>query len=189
MKLSKATYRAIACTLLIIAGGLYYFNREELPPPPPPQETKAADVSATITFTGSSIVEQQDGKKQWEVTAESVQMNPGANKAQLTNFKAILYRADGSKLDLVGHQAELDTKTRDIDMAGDIKAVSSSDGAVFTAATARWAAKERKFYGGGGITLTREDTVVTGERIEGDEQLERVKVMGNARVLKGGTPQ
>jgi len=188
LKLSKATYRAIACTLLIIAGGLYYFNREELPPPTPPQETKA-EVSATITFAGSSIVEQQDGKKQWEVTAESVQMNPSTNKAQLTNFKAILYRADGSKLDLVGRQAELDTKTRDIDMSGDVKAVSSSDGAVFTAATARWAAKDRKFFGGGGITLTREDTVVTGERIEGDEQLERVKVMGNARVLKGGTPQ
>ncbi|MDT8903806.1 LPS export ABC transporter periplasmic protein LptC [Anaeroselena agilis] len=188
MKLSKSTYRALACTLLIIAGGLYYFNREELPPPPT-QEAKPAEVSAAVTFSGSSIVEQQDGKKQWEVTAESVQMNPDTNKARLVNFKAILYRADGSKLDLVGRQAEIDTKTRDIDMAGDIKAVSSSDGAVFTSATARWAAKERKFYGGGGITLTRYDTIVTGDRIEGDEQLERVKVMGNARVLKGGTPQ
>lgn len=189
MKLSTTTYRAIACTLLIIAGGLYYFNREELPPPPPTQETKAADVSATITFTGSSIVEQQDGKKQWEINADTVQMDPGTNRARLINFKAILYRTDGSQIDLTGRQAELDTKTRDILMSGDIKAVSSSDGAVFTAPNARWAAKERRFYGSDGITLTREDTIVTGDRIEGDEQLEKVKVMGNARVLKGGTPQ
>ena len=188
MKLSKSAYRAIACTLLIIAGGLYYFNKTELPPPPVVQEAKADDGSANITFFGSKIVEQQDGKKQWEVEAESVQMNPGTNRAQLINFQATLYRADGSKLHLVGRQAELDTKTRDIHMSGDIKA-TNSDGAVFTSATARWAAKERKFFGGGGITMTRGDTVVTGDRVEGDEQLEKVKVFGNARAVKGGTPQ
>jgi LPS export ABC transporter protein LptC len=189
LKLSKTAYRVIACTLLIIAGGLYYFNREELPPPPTTQETKASDVPATITFAGSSIVEQQDGKKQWEINADTVQMESGSNRAKLINFKATLYRTDGSHIDLTGRQAELDTKTRDILMSGDIKAVSSSDGAVFTAVNARWAAKERRFYGSEGITLTRGDTIVTGDRIEGDEQLEKVKVMGNARVLKGGISQ
>lgn len=187
MKLSKSTYWMIACTLLFIAGGLYYFNREETPPPPPAQQAQA-DPANSVTFAGSSIVEQEDGKKQWEITAETVQVNPRTNKAELINFKGTLYRKDGSKIDLVGRQAEYDTKTKDIDLTGDFKA-TASDGAVFTAAKGRWASKERRFYGSGGITLTREDTVVTGERIEGDEQLEKVKVSGNARVLKGGTPQ
>ncbi len=186
MRLSKNTYRAIACTLLIIAGGLYYFNREETPPPPPAQEEQD-NTAANVTFAGSSIVEQLNGKKQWELSAETVQVNPNTKKALLFNFKGTLYRLDGSKIDLVGRQAEYDTKTKDINMSGDIKA-TSSDGAVFTADKGRWAGGERRFYGSGGITLTREDTVVTGDRIESDENLEKVKVSGNARVLKGGNP-
>lgn len=188
MKFSRSTYWVIACTLLFIAGGLYYFNKYEPPPPPRVQETKAADPNSFVTFSGSSIIQQQDGKKHWELTAETVQVQPGSDKVQLVNFKGTMYRADGGKVDLIGRQAQMDTKTRDIVMEGDVKA-TASDGAVFTAAQARWASKERRFYGSGGITLTREDTVVTGNQIEGDEQLEKVKVMGNARVLKGGTPQ
>ncbi len=188
MKLSKTTYRVIAFTLLIVAGGLYYFNKAETPPPQPPAQQAQADPANDVTFAGSSIVEQENGKKLWEITAETVQVNPGANKAQLFNFKGTLYRKDGSKIDLVGRQAEFDTNTKDINLTGDFTA-TASDGAVFTAAKGRWAGKERRFYGSGGITLTREDTVVTGERIEGDELLEKVKVSGNARVLKGGIPQ
>lgn len=178
----------IACTLLLIAGGLYYFNREEPPPPPPAQET-AADPGATVTFAGSTIVEQQDGKKLWEMTAETMQVNTTTNKVQLGNFKGTMYRKDGSKLDIVARKAEMDTKTKDIAMEGDVKATSSSDGAVFTAAKANWVGKDRILFGSGGITLTRGDTIVTGEAIEGEELLERVKVKGNARIIKGGNPQ
>ena len=187
MKLSKTTYRVIACTLLFIAFGLYYFNKTETPPPPQVQEAKA-EPSANVTFSGSSIVQNQDGKKQWEITAESVLVQPGSDKVDLINFKGTLYRADGSKIDMVGGKAQMDTKTRNIEISGDVKA-TASDGATFTAAQARWDSKERRFYGSGGVRLTREDAVVTGDRIEGDEQLERVKVLGNARALKGGSPQ
>lgn len=188
LKLSRTTYRMIACTLLLIAGGLYYFNREEPPPPPPAQEAKA-DTGANITFSGSTIVEQENGKKLWEMTAETMQVNNATNKVQLGNFKGTMYRKDGSKLDIVARQAEIDTKTKDIAMEGDIKATSSSDGAVFMAAKANWAGKDRKLFGSGGITLTRGDTVATGDAIEGEELLERVKIKGNARIIKGGNPQ
>ena len=62
-------------------------------------------------------------------------------------------------------------------------------GPAFTAAEARWASQERRLYGSGGIRLTREDAVITGDRIESDDKLAKVKVTGNARAVKGGTPQ
>lgn len=187
LQLNRTTYRAIACTVLLIIGGLYYFNREEPPPPPPAAQEAAADPG--ITFTGSTIVEQKDGKRTWEMTAETMQVNNSTNKVLLGNFKGTMYRTDGSKLDIVARKAELDTKTKDIAMEGDIKATSSSDGAVFTAAKANWSGKDRILFGSGGITLTRGDTVVTGENIQAEELLERVKVKGNARIIKGGNPQ
>ncbi|MDR3561827.1 MAG: LPS export ABC transporter periplasmic protein LptC [Negativicutes bacterium] len=184
--MTKNKILAVACTLLILAGGLYYFAKEEPLPPPPPPEVKQS--SAEITFAGSSIVEQQNGKKLWELTSETSQVDPNTNQVKMNNFKGILYRENGGRIDLVAQQAVLDTKTRDIFLDGNIKAVSS-DGAVFTAPKARWTAKEQHFYGSGGIVLTRDDTVITGDAIDSDANMEKVTVQGNAHAVKGGTPQ
>ncbi len=144
--------------------------------------------STDITFAGSSIVEQINGKKVWELTAEAAQADPGTNQVRLNNLKGIFYRENGGRIDLVAQKALLDTKTRDIFLEGDIKAVSS-DGAVFTAPLARWSNKEQHIYGSGGIVLTRDDTVITGDNIDSDANMEKVTVQGNAHAVKGGAPQ
>ncbi|MDR3592310.1 MAG: LPS export ABC transporter periplasmic protein LptC [Negativicutes bacterium] len=183
--MKKNLYLAVACALLMLAGGLYYFFKEEPAAPPP----VVAEKSPTdITFAGSSIVEQINGKKVWELTSETAQADPDNNQVRLNNLKGVFYRENGGRIDLVARKALLDTKTRDIFLEGDIKAVSS-DGAVFTAPLARWSANEQHIYGSGGIVLTREDTVITGDNIDSDANMEKVKVQGNAHAVKGGTPQ
>lgn len=184
--MKRNLYLAVACTLLVLAGGLYYFVKDEPVAPPAVEESKTA--SSDITFAGSSIVEQINGKKVWELTSETAQTDPDTNKVRMTNIKGIFYRENGGRIDLVARQALLDTKTQDIFLEGDIKAVSS-DGAVFTAPLARWAAKEQHIFGSGGIVLTRDDTVITGDTIDSDANMEKVIVQGNAHAVKGGTPQ
>jgi hypothetical protein len=78
------------------------------------------------------------------------------------------------------------TESKDIELFGDIKAVSSTDGAVFTAPRALWKGKERTFKGFDGITLTKGDTIITGQEIETDAAMEKAIVRGKARVIKGG---
>jgi LPS export ABC transporter protein LptC len=165
-----------------------YISGDSLYTPPPPVEEAKSDPAANITFNGSSIVERKDGKKLWELSAESVQVDPNSKKVSLNNLKGILYREDGGRIDLVAREGLYDTASKEIFLEGEVKAVSS-DGAVFTAAKARWATTERHMYGSGGITLTREDTVITGDKIDSDANMEKVKVQGNARAIKGGVPQ
>jgi len=147
-----------------------------------------ASAPADITFSGSSIVEHKNGKKVWELISESSQVDPKTNQVQMINLKGIFYRDNGGRIELIARQALLDTKTNDIFLDGDVKAVSS-EGAVFTAPLARWSTKEQHFYGSGGIVLTREDTVITGDTIDSDANMEKVKVQGNAHAVKGGAPQ
>lgn len=186
--MSKNYYLAVACTLLVLAGGLYYFFRSE--PATPPRQTQEAksDSTANITFTGNSIVEQQNGHKKWELTAESSQVDPSKNQLFLNKFKGTLYKDDGGTIILTAPKARMDLKNRNIFLDGNIKAVSS-DGTVFLAAKAEWSAKEQHFYGSGGITISRGDTVITGDKIDSDAKLEKVKVQGNAHAIKGGVPQ
>jgi lipopolysaccharide assembly outer membrane protein LptD (OstA) len=63
---------------------------------------------------------------------------------------------------------------------------TASDGTTFTANEARWSNTDQKVYGSGNVVLTKDDTVLTGDKIESDSNMEKIKVFGNAKVVKGG---
>lgn len=182
----KKTYLATACTLLLLAGGLYYFLKDEPLPPIRTEEAKPTP-TANMTFVGTTIIEEKDGKPSLELSAEAVEVDAATKRVRLINIKGVLYRDDGSKINITGLQAEFDPQTKEVLMDGDVKAVAE-DGAVFTAAQARWVGQARQLFGSGGVTLTRGDTTVSGNQIETDPGMEKVKVTGNARIIKGGTP-
>lgn len=185
--MNKTAYLSLACALLLLTGGLYYFFREE---PPMPENTPAAQQTepqpaANLTFAGSSIVEEKNGKKVWEINAETIEADAGGKLVYLKNLKGTFYQEKGGQLELVAPEGVLDTKTHDITLTGGMKA-TSSDGAVFTAPQGRYAEQSKTFTGTGGITLTRGETVITGDKIDADTNMEKVKVQGNAKVVTGG---
>lgn len=182
--MKRNTYLTIACIILVLAGGLYYFVKDE-PLVPPKQVQQSTDPGPTISFKGSTYVEEQDGKRLWELTAETIEVETNSKNIILKNLKGIFYQDNGGKIELVAKQAVMDNKTKDIRMDGEIKATSSTDGAAFTAPAVRWNAQERRMFGSGGITLTKEDTVITGDQFETDNNMEKIKVQGNALIRKG----
>jgi LPS export ABC transporter protein LptC len=184
--LKKNTFLVVVATLLLLAWGLYYFLREEPPAPPMQVKETGSDPAANVSFVGSSIVEEQNGKRLWELAAGQIEIDPATKLVHFQDLKGIFYQDNGGKMTLTAHEAVMDPKTRDITLQGDIRA-AASDGATFSAPQARWAGTDRRFFGSGGITMTRDDTVITGETIETDANIDKVKVQGQARVLKGAT--
>lgn len=182
--MKKKIYVGITCAALVLAGGLYYLFGGTSGKVSTDQQTTPAQ-PANITFAGGSIVEEQDGKKLWELSAETIEADANGKVVYLNNLKGIFYQENGSKMDIVAKRAVLDTKTHDISMQGDITA-TASDGAVFTAAEARWFGEPKGFTGTGGISLIRNGTIITGDNIITDANLEKVKVYGKAKVITGG---
>lgn len=180
----KKNYLIIICVVAILAGGLYYLlagpDGEQTADPQTP-----AQPAANLTFAGSSIIEEQDGKRLWELSADTIEAEPDGKVVYLYNLKGVFYQENGEKLEIIARRAVLDAKTRDISLEGDIRA-TASDGAVFTAPAASWSGEPKLFTGTGGVTLIRGDTVITGDKLLTDATLEKVKVLGKARVLTGG---
>ena len=184
--MNKKNYMFIAAVLIMLIAGTYYILKDEDPNQPPAQATNT-DQPTSMSYSGNSIIEEQDGKRLWELGAETIEIDPNTKQAKIKNLKGVFYQDNGGKLEIVALQAVYDTKTRDIVMSGQIKAVSSADGATFTAENARWAGTSRRIYGSGGVTVTRDDTVITGDRVESDANMQKIKVEGNARIHKGGS--
>lgn len=177
---------AVICAVLVIAGGLYYFVKEEPLPPPTGSAANASDPAGFLSFNGSTYVENKDGKPAWEISAETIEVDPNTKLIYLKGIKGVFYQDKGGRMDLFAPTATMDSKTKDITMDGEVRAVSSTDGAIFTAKQALWSSADRKLFGSGGITLTREDAVITGDTIETDNNMQKYKVRGNARIVKKG---
>ena len=185
--MNKMAYVSLACVLLLVTGGLYYFFREEpvLPDTIPAVEQTTPQAASNLTFAGSAIIEEKNGQKVWELNAESIEVDASGKLVSLKKLKGIFYQEKGGKVDIIAQEGILDTKTHNITLQGDIKA-TSSEGAVFTAPQGRYEEQTKTFFGTGGITLIRGDTIITGDKIDADTNLEKVKVQGNAKVVTGG---
>ncbi len=184
--MKKSLFILAACTLIIIAAGLYYFAKDEPENAGSPVEQQQKSAMANLVFSGSSLAEERDGKKVWELSAEKIEMDTNKKQVTLQNIKGTFYDEKGGHVEMIARTGLVDTETRNVTLEGEVKGVSA-DGAVFLAQVVRWTHQDGRILGSGGIKLTKDDTVITGDNIESDAKMDKVKVLGNARAIKGGS--
>jgi len=183
--MKKTTYLMIACSALLLAGGLYYFLKDEPLVPKAPVEVEKVEQVSTLSYVGNSIKEEKDGKPLWELGAETIEIDVTTKNISMKNIKGTFFQANGGKINITAPGATLDNKTKDIVMTGKVQAIAS-DGATFTAEETRWSGQQEIFYGSGNVVLTKDDSVMTGDKIESDANMAKIKVYGNARIVTGG---
>jgi len=183
--MKKTTYLVIACSALFLAGGLYYFLKDEPLAPPAPVAVEKIEQVSTLSYVGNSIKEEKDGKPFWELGAETIEIDVATKNVIMKNIKGIFYQDNGGKIVITAPGAVLDSKTKDIVMTGKVQAVAS-DGATFTAQETRWSGQQQRFYGSGNVALTKDGSVMTGDNIESDVNMAKMKVYGNAKIVTGG---
>ncbi|SFL61792.1 LPS export ABC transporter periplasmic protein LptC [Pelosinus propionicus] len=172
----------LAC--IIIVSGLYYFLKDEPLAQTPPVQPKDQQTSK-LAYVGNSIMEQKDGKPLWELKAEFIEIDVDTKNVQLKNLVGTFYQEKGGKIEITAPEAFMNSQTKEIIMSVKVQA-TASDGTTFTATEARWSSSEQKIYGSGNVVLTKDDAVLTGDKIESDSNMEKIKVFGNAKVVKGG---
>jgi len=183
--MKKTTYLMIVCSALLLAGGLYYFLRDEPLAPAQPEQAAAMEQISTMSYVGNSIIEEKDGKPLWEIGAENIEIDVQTRNIRLKNLKGKFYQKNGGKIDITASDAMIDSKSKDLVMTGKVQA-TASDGTAFTADETRWSGQSERFYGSGNVLLTKDDTIMTGDNIESDADMAKIKVYGHAKIIKGG---
>lgn len=183
--MKKTTYVLITCMILFLGGCLHYFFKDEPIKPQEPVQVAASE-SSTLSYVGNTIKEEKDGKPLWELSAETIEIDTNTKNATFKNSKGVFYQDNGGKIEIIAPEAVVDSKTKEIRMVGKVEAIAS-DGTTFRVQEIRWFTLEQRFYGTGNVLLTKNDTVMSGDQIESDGNLSKIKVSGRGKIVKGGS--
>lgn len=180
MNSHKTTIGIIAAAILLVGSGLYYFF-QSVPEPPPEPVVEKQKTDSEIQYLGTALSETKDGKLQWELKADQMQVGPDQKTVSLSGLHAQTYDAAGqAKIQLTANQGDMDTQAKVVTIQGNIKAISDK-GAELAGNMLKWFMNERRFIGEGNIQYRQKDVTIMGDNLEADQDLNTIRVTGNAR--------
>ncbi len=182
VSMNKSVMTLFICTFLAVGGVLYWAFSDNTQIHVQKEEDEAQKI---LTYEGNTLSEEKDGKKIWDLTAETITIDPQTKNVTLKNIQGVFYQDDGNNINLTAPTAVYDNKTHDIIITEKVIA-TRNDGSNFTADQVLWQNSIQKFSGEGNIKIVQADTVITGDKMETDSGMNKVKVEGNAHVIKGG---
>ncbi len=180
MKINKNTVVLIAVAVLLVGSGLYYFLRDV--PEPPPTVAEQGTEERELQFLGTGLSETKDGKIQWEVQADQMQAGLDKKIVTMLGIRAKVYEHTGGQgiIQITASQGRMETTEKVLTLEGNIKALSEK-GTEFAGNMIKWFMNEQRFTGEGGIRYQQADVTITGDRMEVEQNLNTVRVTGNAR--------
>lgn len=179
---SKMKFAAVMLGIALFAGLIYWAFQEGGKAERP---DAAGGSTENMSYMGNTISEEKDGKKVWELTAEFIEIDPKTKNTVLKNITGVFYQENGDTVTLTAPKAVYDVESRSITVMERVKAVTNK-GARLDADQVVWDNENEKFSGEGSIRVTQGDTVITGDKMESNSGFTKIKMMGNAHIVKGG---
>lgn len=156
--------------------------------PDAPKISDEQDEPKLMTYDDNTISEEKDGRKIWELKAEHISVDLATQDVRLEKIMGHFYAADGRTVEVLADGGSYDNETKDIVIAGDVS-VSTSDGAKLTGDELRWTAENEMLAVAGNASASKEDMQASGDRIESTDGFGKIRIVGNAHLVKGGNEQ
>lgn len=156
--------------------------------PEAPKPTEPTQDSKVMTYDGNTIREEKDGRTIWELTAEHIQVDVETKNVTFETLSGKFYAKDGRTVEIHADGGNYDDATKDIAITGNV-AITTSDGAKLSSKELRWTAKEELLAAVGDATAVKDDMKASGDRIESTDGFNKIKIIGKAHLVKGGTSE
>jgi LPS export ABC transporter protein LptC len=134
--------------------------------------------TADLQIKEVDLEEEAKGVR-WRLKAEQALMYDKAGQTQLRKLVANIYQRERAWT-IVGEEGELDRKTRDVEVRGNV-VVTSDDGLRLETAVLRWEAAGKRLWTDTPVTLSRNGSVVRGSGLEVRLDQEATTISGPVR--------
>ena len=133
-----------------------------------------------------SLVRMIDGKMKWRLKAKTSTFLE-SERVRLGEAELRIFGDKGEERMVIrGDQGEVNERTHNIKMTGNVVG-TSSDGAQLITEELYWRDQTGKIYTlpGVKVTITHEDSVIVGEQLEADPELETARLKyGSGRIIE-----
>ena len=144
--------------------------------------TPRAGAIPAAEIKGSSIssVDEQ-GRRQWELYAESVTVDSTAGTAALTSVRGTYFQEGQPAISFTAPRGTFFINTRNVTLSGRVHARAAS-GYVLEADVVQWFAKTAQVEASGSVVLHQSGMTVHADRLTADVALKRTRLQGHIRV-------
>jgi LPS export ABC transporter protein LptC len=156
--------------------------------PMAPPQTAPTEDSKVMKYSGNTLSEEKNGKKIWELTAETMDMDIETQNVTLTNMSGKFYAENGTVVAVKAPHGYYEQTSKNLTLDGGVD-IESSDNAKLNAQQLIWTSATAILAAEGNAKISKDDAVATGNRIESSDGFEIIKVIGNAHIVKGKIAQ
>jgi len=121
------------------------------------------------------------GHRRWQITADDVALAQEGQVVHLHKVHAVFYNPDGSTMTVSGDQGVYDTRSREVQMTGDVHGVSANGRQIF-ADQLNYSPGTDRVTGSGNIRVVEERVIMYADRMVSDTKLGQTQFFGNVHM-------
>ncbi|MBI5681930.1 MAG: LPS export ABC transporter periplasmic protein LptC [Deltaproteobacteria bacterium] len=138
--------------------------------------------NADVVISKIHYIEDKDGKKEWELEADSAQYFQGGDVTELEDVKITFYSKDGKIYEAKGKRGKLMNETKDVELTGDV-VVTSNNGYKLTTTSLNYTSSKRQITTKERVFLTGSKIYAEGNGLLLDMNKETVSILKNVRTV------
>lgn len=131
----------------------------------------------------SSLTQDKDGKKSWDLDVKVIEIDTQTDINKLTDVKGKLFGEDGTTLDVTAKGGTYNPHTKEITLTGDVFAVYSK-GWTLKCQNIQWLPDKNLIIAKEDVICEKQDLYISGDELQTDPQLVKMKITGNGTVIK-----
>jgi len=149
-------------------------------------EKKSAPEQVIESF---ALTQTSEGEKEWELQADRAEIYEKEGKTIFQKLKVKFYDQGRITSTLSAREGEIHSSSGDMKVKGDVVVISSDDKTTLRTESLRWDRKRKKIVTDDLVRQEKGDTVITGQGLESDPDLEKVVIKRNVKVIRRLTEQ
>ena len=182
---NKQTWIIGLFVVLLAAGIVWAVSTVPAPPAAQPEQPD----NKIMKYTGgNTLSESQNGRKIWELTTESMDVNVETQDTECTNIQGKFYQENGDVVEIAAPHGVYEAKTKNLRLDGGVDGKTSKD-ATLKSEKLTWDAATNTLIAEGDAKITQGDMEASGDQLESSDGFTVFKASGHAHITKGKAKQ
>ncbi len=138
-----------------------------------------------ISITKLHLIEEEEGKKQWELNAEKAEVINSKGITRMKNIQMSIFQKSEDNFSISADTGIIQNDTKDIELDGNIK-VSNKQGYLLKTNNLKWASKLKVIQTNDEIKINGKDLAITGKGMKVNIDTEIMEIFGGVKVVYFG---